>query len=137
MVEGLTAAARGQPQDALRYARATLAHAGALGISHDCPRWAWPLAARTAHDLRDTAAIGELLTLLDAYQPGHLAPMLRAERDLARARLAASGGAGMPVLQVWFPSSSLRWCLVQLGWRGSARHRFPGGGQLSRPADSG
>jgi hypothetical protein len=33
-----------------------------------------------------------LLTLLDAYQPGHLAPMLRAERDLARARVAASDG---------------------------------------------
>jgi hypothetical protein len=31
--------------------------------------------------------------LLDAYQPGHLAPMLRAERDLARARLAAADGA--------------------------------------------
>ena len=50
----------------------------------------WPLAARAAHELRDTAAVGELLALLDAYQPGHLAPMLRAERDLARARLAAS-----------------------------------------------
>ena len=90
IVEGLTAAARGQPQDALRYARAALAHAGALGISHDCSRWAWPLAARAAHDLRDTAAVSELLTLLDACQPGHLTPMLRAERDLARARLAAS-----------------------------------------------
>jgi hypothetical protein len=30
-----------------------------------------------------------LLTLLDSYQPGHLTPMLRAERDLARARNAA------------------------------------------------
>jgi tetratricopeptide (TPR) repeat protein len=89
MVEGFSAAARGQPQAALRHARAALAHAGALGISHDCPRWAWPLAARAAHDLRDTAAVGELLTLLDSYQPGHLAPTLRAERDLARARLAA------------------------------------------------
>ena len=55
-------------------------------------RWAWPLAARAAHDLRDTAATGELLALLDSYQPGHLAPMLRAERDLARARLAAGDG---------------------------------------------
>ena len=31
----------------------------------------------------------ELLTMLDSYQPG-LAPMLRAERDLSRARLAAA-----------------------------------------------
>jgi hypothetical protein len=31
-----------------------------------------------------------LLALLDSYQPGHIAPQLRAERDLARARRAAS-----------------------------------------------
>ena len=92
MVEGFAAAARRQPEAALRHARAILARADTLGISHDCPRWAWPLAARAAHDLGDTAAVGELLTLLDAYQPGHLAPMLRAERDLTRARLAARNG---------------------------------------------
>ena len=92
LVEAFTAAARRQPQDALRHARARLAHAGALGISHDYLRWAWPLAARAACELGDTAATRELLALLDAYQPGHLAPMLRAERDLARARLAARDG---------------------------------------------
>jgi hypothetical protein len=54
--------------------------------------WAWPLAARAAWDLRDAAATGELLALLDACQPGQLAPMQRAERDLARARLAAGDG---------------------------------------------
>jgi predicted ATPase/class 3 adenylate cyclase len=92
LVEGLTATARRQPQAALGHARAILAHAGALGISHETMRWAWPLAARAAHDLRDAAATGELLTLLDDYQPGHLAPVLRAERDLVRARLAAGDG---------------------------------------------
>ena len=56
-------------------------------------RWAWPLAARAAHDLGDAAAAGELLALLDACQPGHLAPMQRAERDLARARLASADGS--------------------------------------------
>jgi hypothetical protein len=30
--------------------------------------------------------------LLDSYQPGYLVPMLRAERDLARARLADHDG---------------------------------------------
>ena len=49
-------------------------------------------AGRAAHDLGDAAAVGELLTLLDNYQPGHLPPMLRAERNLARARLAAADG---------------------------------------------
>jgi hypothetical protein len=90
MAEGYTAAARRQPQDALHHARAILAHVDALGISHDCLRWAWPLAARAAHDLADTAATRDLLALLDGYQAGELAPMQRAERDLARARLTAA-----------------------------------------------
>jgi len=88
IAEACTAAARHQPGNALRHAHDTLSHVDALGITHEFPCWAWPLAARAAHDLGDTAALGELLTLLDSYQPGHLAPMLRAERDLARARLA-------------------------------------------------
>ena len=92
IVEAFTAAARHHPQDALRHARTTLALASALGISHEFQRWAWPLATRAAYDLNDTAATGELLTLLGGYQPGHLAPMLRAERDLVRARLAAGDG---------------------------------------------
>ena len=91
VVEAFTAAALGQPAAALRHARTVLDHAGALGISHEYLRWAWPLAARAAHDLADTAATGELLALLDGYRPGQLAPMQRAERDLARARLAAAG----------------------------------------------
>ena len=50
------------------------------------------LAARAAHELQDIATTGELLTLLGSYPLGHLAPMLRAEGDLARARLAADRG---------------------------------------------
>ncbi len=92
IAEAFTAAARRRPQDAMRLARGTLAHAGALEISHECLRWAWPLAARAAHDLHDIAVTRELLALLDAYQPGYLAPTLRAERDLVRARLAAGDG---------------------------------------------
>ena len=91
-VEAFTAAARGQPHDALRHARAALDHAGTLGIGHDLLRWAWPLAARCAHELDDTSAAGELLALLDGYKPGRLAPMQRADRNLAQARLAASDG---------------------------------------------
>jgi len=90
--EAFTAAARGQPAAALRCARAVLGHVGALEISHEFLRWAWPLAARAAHDLADTATVNDLLAMLDGYRPGQLAPMQRAERDLARARLAASDG---------------------------------------------
>jgi tetratricopeptide (TPR) repeat protein len=92
--EAFTAAARGRPAETLRHARVALGHANALGISFEMLRWAWSLAARAAHELGDVAATRELLALLDAYQPGHLAPVQRAERDLARARLAARDGDG-------------------------------------------
>jgi hypothetical protein len=42
------------------------------------------------------AATTELLALLDGYRPGQLAPMQRAERDLARARLSATSGGPDP-----------------------------------------
>jgi tetratricopeptide (TPR) repeat protein len=90
VVEAFTAAARGQPQHALRHARGALTHAATVGISFEALRWAWPLAARAAHDLGDTAILGDLLGQLDDCPPGHLAPMLRAGRDLVRARLAVS-----------------------------------------------
>jgi hypothetical protein len=92
VAEAFTAASAGRPEDALRCARATLAHASALGLRHEALRWAWPLAARSAYELGDTAVARELLSQLDSYPPGHLAPMLRAERELARARLAARDG---------------------------------------------
>src|ERR1022692_670302 len=88
VTEGFHAAARRQPGEALWHARAALTHADALGMSHACSRWAWPLAARAASEMGDTATVDELLVLLDSHQPGHLPPMLQAERDLARARLA-------------------------------------------------
>ena len=103
VAEAFTASARNQPGSALRYARDALSHVGALGISHECLCWAWPLAARAAHDLGDITAIGELLALLDSYQPGHLAPMQRAERDLARARLACHHGD--PHVTASFPAA--------------------------------
>jgi class 3 adenylate cyclase/tetratricopeptide (TPR) repeat protein len=90
--EAFTRDARRRPREALRLARNTLAYVGALEISHECLRWAWPLAARAAYDLGDAAATTELLALLDAYHPGYLAPMMRAERDLVRARQAAAVG---------------------------------------------
>ncbi len=94
VVEAFIAAARRQPEIALRHARATLAYADALGVTHEATRWAWPLAARAAWELDDAATTEELLAMLDALQPGRLPPMLRAERDLARARLAGDNGAG-------------------------------------------
>jgi tetratricopeptide (TPR) repeat protein len=90
IVEAFTATARGQPRDALRLARAVLDCP--LEIKWEWGRWAWPLAARIAHDLRDTATTAELLALIDRQPPGRLAPMQRAERILVRARLSAAEG---------------------------------------------
>jgi class 3 adenylate cyclase/tetratricopeptide (TPR) repeat protein len=89
-VEAFSAAARRRPEDALRRARACLALAEAIGPGW--LRWAWPLAARAADDLDDAHAAGELLAVLDSHPPGHLPGMVRAERDLARARLGVREG---------------------------------------------
>jgi class 3 adenylate cyclase/predicted ATPase len=92
VAEAFTAAARSQPAAALRHARAVLDYSGPLGIGHAYLRWAWPLAARAAHDVADTTTANDLLALLGRYRPGELAPIQRAERDLARARLATLDG---------------------------------------------
>jgi len=92
IVQAFTAAARRQPEKVLQHARAMLDHARAIGISHECIRWGWPLAARAAQERGDLAVAHELLSLLDGYPAGYLAPMLQAERDLVRARLATGDG---------------------------------------------
>ncbi len=92
VVAATIAASRRQHAQALRHAREALGQSDALGVSYEALRWAWPQAARSAHELADGAASRELLRLVDSYPPGHLAPMLRAERDLVRARLAARDG---------------------------------------------
>ena len=70
--------------------------------------WAWPLAARIAHDLRDTATIGELLGFLESHPEGHIPLMLLAERDLVRARLADSSGEHAAGAALTSAISSLR-----------------------------
>jgi class 3 adenylate cyclase/tetratricopeptide (TPR) repeat protein len=92
MVEAFLAAARRQPEEALRIARATLAQVDSLWMTSDSVRWSWPLAARIAWELGDTTASSELLCMLDAYKPGQTGRLLQAERDLARARLATVEG---------------------------------------------
>ena len=108
IVQAFIAAARRQPRDVLHHARRTLAHADVFGISFDYLRWAWPLAARAADEVRDSVALRELLAQIDACQPGQLAPMLRAERDLVRARLAVGDGAPGAVAAFTAAITSLR-----------------------------
>jgi tetratricopeptide (TPR) repeat protein len=89
-VRAIIAAARGQLEDVLQHARGALVHADAIGIGKLAVEWA--LAARAAFEVRDMAATRELLALLDSQPSGPAVSLLRAERDLARARLAGHDG---------------------------------------------
>ena len=91
LVRAFAAAASGQLQNALRHAREVIAHADVLGTGAGLP-WAWATAARAAFELEETHTVRELVALADSFPPGLLPPMLRAERDLALARLAAATG---------------------------------------------
>jgi class 3 adenylate cyclase/tetratricopeptide (TPR) repeat protein len=88
----LTAAAAGRREDALHHCTEALSYADQLSVAHESVRWAWPLAARAALELDDRGTVERLLAMLDAELPGRIPPVLRAERSLVRARLAAVVG---------------------------------------------
>jgi class 3 adenylate cyclase/tetratricopeptide (TPR) repeat protein len=90
LVAGFADAAQNDPAGALREARVVLGQANRLGITASTLRWAWPLAARAAHELGDTNTLKELVAQLSDYPPGDIAPLQLAERDLVTARLAAA-----------------------------------------------
>ncbi len=94
VIDALAAAAAGHSAEALRHAKVALSHIDeGLGVGSDLIRTAWVVAARAAHEVGDRDTIAELLTMVDDEMPGRLPPMLRAERDLVRARIAIAAGA--------------------------------------------
>jgi class 3 adenylate cyclase/predicted ATPase len=88
LAEAFTFAARAQPAEALRLAREIIVRVDGLGIGAEAVRWAWPLGVRMAYELGDTDAVRELVAVVDAFPRGHVPRVIRAERDLAVARLA-------------------------------------------------
>ena len=90
----LVAVTDGQLRDAVRHGRDALSFRDDVGIGADAMRFAWPVTSRAALDLGDRGAVDELLAILDAELPGRLPPLMRAERDLVRARLAVARGDG-------------------------------------------
>jgi class 3 adenylate cyclase/tetratricopeptide (TPR) repeat protein len=92
VVEAFTASARGLSADVLLKAGELMARVETLGIGAETVRWAWPLAVRAATELDDTETVTQMIALVDAFPRGHLPPILRAERDLAVARLAVASG---------------------------------------------
>ena len=89
LIDALLAAALGDDVAALEHALAAAAYERELGIRADSVRWAWTVAARSAHNVGDRAAEQKLLDGLDQHPVGKLPLVLRAERDLIRARLTA------------------------------------------------
>jgi class 3 adenylate cyclase/tetratricopeptide (TPR) repeat protein len=87
VLAAFSAAARRQWTDALQLARSGLSRGPTIN-GENLP-WAWALAARAAYQLHDSVATRDLLGLIENHLPGQLAPMLRAERELVQARLAA------------------------------------------------
>jgi hypothetical protein len=85
LADAFIAAAFGRHADALRHTRGVLGYTEAVGMAQNDR--AWPLAIRSAFLIGDTTAVEELLAMLEGYPVGHLPPILRAERTLARARL--------------------------------------------------
>lgn len=93
VLDATAALCAGDLAQALTHASAVLEKADALGIGSDTMRWAWPLAGRSARSLGERAALEHLVGIVDAYPPGHLPPILRAERQLVAALLAADAEA--------------------------------------------
>jgi class 3 adenylate cyclase/predicted ATPase len=90
VLSAYVAVARGEPENGLRFAHEAFVHLEAVGFNYIAR--VWTVAMRSAFELTDHATVRELLTMLDSRPPGHIPPMLRPERDLALARLAAAGG---------------------------------------------
>ena len=86
------AALHGSHEQALGHARVSLAQAGAVNLRHDAIRWVWPVAADAALALSDDSEVTRLLDWLDDHSPGHIPPVLRAERLRIRARLLEGQG---------------------------------------------
>jgi class 3 adenylate cyclase/tetratricopeptide (TPR) repeat protein len=85
LCDAMIAQAETRPGDALRHCRTILESTDLLGIRAESIRWSWPVGIRAARALGDSDAVAWLLGLLDARPDGHLPPVLRAERKLARA----------------------------------------------------
>lgn len=94
--QAFTALANGQLETALDHCLDVLGLVAAdtwLSFAGDDGRWAWPLAARLAHDLGRYELETELLAQLAAQPHGTPAKLQRAEGELIGARLAAVDGA--------------------------------------------
>jgi len=81
------AVSTGDHEQALHHARQALGFGDALSLRSDAVRWAWAIAADAALALGDGTEVNQLLDSLNRHRPGHLPPVLRAERLRISARM--------------------------------------------------
>jgi class 3 adenylate cyclase/tetratricopeptide (TPR) repeat protein len=89
LLDTAAALANDDTAGALGHALTVLDHTDQVGIGHEAVRWAWPLAARAARTLDDTATLNRLSALLDAHPVGHQPPVLRTQHQLHAALTGA------------------------------------------------
>ena len=89
-VQANAAASSGDHKQALDYARQALEYSAAISLRHDAVRWAWTIAADAALALGDETEVTRLVSALEGHRPGHVPPVLRAERLRIRARILAN-----------------------------------------------
>jgi hypothetical protein len=90
LVEAFTAATRGRPQDALRRARGTLTHVGAIGISGDAP----PVADLAFPGVRPVRGMMYQAPLAALYTGRARAPAAAAGRTGAKRRIRGARWRG-------------------------------------------
>jgi hypothetical protein len=88
--QAAAAASTGDHKQALHHARQALGYVAALGLRSEGVRWAWPIAADAALMLGDETELAGLVSTLDGHRPGHIPPVLRAERLRIDARILAN-----------------------------------------------
>ena len=91
-LDALIAAAEGDPAGTLAHAHEVLAIVSAIGLRSESFVEGWPLAVRAARTLGEADEVEEMIAMLDIHPVGHLPALVRAERDLARARRAGDTG---------------------------------------------
>ena len=89
LIRAFIAYAEGRLPAALGFCHQVLELVPHVGVTSDLARWSWPLASQCAYQLDDAAQLEQLIVRLDGYRPGEIPPVLHAERELTRARLAA------------------------------------------------
>src|SRR5262249_55278755 len=84
--------ARGRNEEALAAAERALSHRGELSVANTRIKGALVEALEARFALGDPEGVAEVLREIEALQPGHLTPFLRAQRSRFRARLDAGQG---------------------------------------------